>query len=429
MESQIQYNIGDVVTDAYLIGMIADVKRVQGSRAVYDISVGGTIIAGIITHKGVAYFGSCDKNFYAVDIATGKELWRFSTKDIIIVRCRIYNDRIYFSSYDRNCYCLSLDGRLIWKFTAKGKLTTMPCIKNDRIYFGSFDKHLYCLTTDGKLVWDMKMNDAISSNISVHRGIVYFGSFDNNFYAVKADGSGITWKFSCNGDVGAPEVYINKLYFGSFDQNFYCLDLKGNLVWKFTANGPVPIMEPLVKNGIAYALSWDKHMYALDSETGKLLWKFETNDMCATIAREDNGIVYFGSADGNLYALDKKTGKRVWNFQTKGPIVSPVGIWKDIVLFGGWDCNLYCLDNKGNLIWRFPTALSYVSTIDMSEPEFKLVSEVIIPEDDKKEKKQVEETINPGYIAMETQYGDFDITYTGQELSKNPFEKKKRVYR
>jgi len=52
-----------------------EVKRVKKFERLWKIGQGGSISYTKI-HEGVSYFGAADRNFYAVDIETGKELWR-----------------------------------------------------------------------------------------------------------------------------------------------------------------------------------------------------------------------------------------------------------------------------------------------------------------------------------------------------------------
>ena len=65
---------------------------------------------------GIVYFGSFDNNFYAIDLKTGKELWRFKTGKPIFSSPSVVNDKVLFASYDGYLYNLDKKtGNLIWK--------------------------------------------------------------------------------------------------------------------------------------------------------------------------------------------------------------------------------------------------------------------------------------------------------------------------
>ncbi len=79
--------------------------------------------------------------------------------------------------------------------------------------------------------------------------------------------------------------------------------------------------QPLVNNGKMFVTASYSRLYALDSKTGKKLWKYEHRlpegimPCCDVINRGaalyDN-LVIFGTLDAQLVALDQNTGKVVW---------------------------------------------------------------------------------------------------------------------
>ena len=73
---------------------------------------------------------------------------------------------------------------------------------------------------------------------------------------------------------------------------------------------------PTVADGVVYAGSDDNHVYALDAETGELLWRFETDDVIRSSPTVAGGAVYVGSNDNHVYALDAETGGLLWSYAT-----------------------------------------------------------------------------------------------------------------
>ena len=61
---------------------------------------------------------------------------------------------------------------------------------------------------------------------------------------------------------------------------------------------------PSLVEGVVYFGSNDKHLYAVDIETGEEKWKFETGAAVSSSPSLVDGVVYFGSADGHIYAVD-----------------------------------------------------------------------------------------------------------------------------
>jgi len=130
-------------------------------------------------------------------------------------------------------------------------------------------------------------------------GIVCFGSSaDDTVRALDAKTGRLKWRFTTGGPVRfAPQIAQGKVYFASDDGFAYCLDADtGKLVWSFRAapgdeqfigNDRAISRWPvrtglLVADGVAYCAAglWPSegvYVYALDAETGKLIWCNDTS--------------------------------------------------------------------------------------------------------------------------------------------------------
>jgi outer membrane protein assembly factor BamB len=223
---------------------VLTVLRESERDAIFRIGEGGSVGANPVVKDGVLYFGSCDKNFYAVDASAGSLVWKFRTQGPV-------------------CICRSCS------------------IADGKIYFGSYDNHLYCLSMNGELLWRFRTRDIVNSTPLVRNGVVFFGSKDQNLYALDARKGTLLWKFWTQGSISASPVWDNgTIYFGSFDKNLYAVSEQGRLLWKFKTDDF--IVEPVaVSDGIIYLPSTDRNLYALTGE-GRLLWKYGTFGPCAS---------------------------------------------------------------------------------------------------------------------------------------------------
>jgi outer membrane protein assembly factor BamB len=66
------------------------------------------------------------------------------------------------------------------------------------------------------------------------------------------------------------------------------------------------------RRGLVYVGSWNHKIYALDLETGKVRWSYDTGEEIDSSAAYADGIVYIGGNNGHIYALDASTGKPRW---------------------------------------------------------------------------------------------------------------------
>jgi outer membrane protein assembly factor BamB len=120
--------------------------------------------------------------------------------------------------------------------------------------------------------------------------------------------------------------YGGTLFTGALDQNVYAIDSRtGAVIWKFAANGHV-MSEPIVSDdGKVIFNSSDRNIYAVDSLTGAKHWSLQ---IAARFGSEGSpalaadGTVYT-SAENKLYALQSATGKQLWMTELTGTLGSP----------------------------------------------------------------------------------------------------------
>jgi outer membrane protein assembly factor BamB len=292
-------------------------------RLIWRFRTSGPIVeSSPVLWNDTIYIGSYDQNLYAIDASTGEMRWKFRTQGEIGASACISNGIVYFGSRDQNAYAVRADdGSLVWKFRTMDEIMSTPAVWDGKVFIGSFDHILYCLdASSGALIWKFPaLQEIYNANpFLIHRGVIYFGSFDNYLRAVAIDrpngpkelwrfylgayataaspvlhnnilyqetrdGSLIAltldgkelWRFRTREAVAVPLVHEGRIYLGSADYNMYCLDMKGRILWKFPAQGYV-WWEPVVWGNTLCFSSWDCHIYAVDKNTGKELWRFNT---------------------------------------------------------------------------------------------------------------------------------------------------------
>lgn len=184
----------------------------------------------------VGYNGS---SLYCLNLQ-GELLWRFNANGWIAAWPAAYeNGIVYFGSEDKNLYAITADGNLKWKYASKETILS-PVIWEGKIYFGCGDDKLYCVSSDGRKLWAFKAEGTVG-HATVSGDSVYFGSYDNNMYAANKDNGELKWKFRTNNFVHTnPLIHRNLVIFGSWDCNLYCLNKEGRLIWKFPTSLSTP---------------------------------------------------------------------------------------------------------------------------------------------------------------------------------------------
>ncbi len=134
---------------------------------------------------------------------------------------------------------------------------------------------------------------------------------------------------------------------------------KLKLAWKFQTEGEI-VAAPVIAEGTAFVSSADKHLYAIQLQTGKEKWRFEADDELHASPLYFENTIYIGSGSGTFYAIDAETGQAKWTFKDAGEISGSANIapepagGRTVVVFGSYDNNLYCLTPDGKLSQQYP---------------------------------------------------------------------------
>jgi outer membrane protein assembly factor BamB len=277
-----------------------------------------------------------------------------------------------------------------WAFKTEGPVLSSPAVAGGVVYFGSVDNNLYAVDQEtGKQKWKFKTSRQVTSSPAVVDGVVYFTAFDGALYALAADTGAVKWRFSAEYErrfqanrlhgyppgyqtipdswdlfTSSPAVFNGKVYFGSGDGNIYAVDTQtGTLQWKF-ATGDVVHASPAIANNTVYIGSWDSYLYALDAESGQERWRFKSGEDSFTHNQVGfqsspavvDGTVYVGCRDAHVYALDAMSGRKKWDYAANKSWVNSTPAVRDgMVYFGTSDSSRFqAVDAKtGRLRFTF----------------------------------------------------------------------------
>lgn len=207
-------------------------------------------------------------------------------------------------------------GAIAWKYQTSGKVYSTPAIAEGRVVCASTDSLIYCLDLkSGKLRWKFRTGKGIVASPAIDGHSVYIGSSEGIFRSLELETGKLNWQFNgvTNFVETRPLVCQDLVYFGSWGNTFYALDKKtGSLKWereKYTNRMLSPAaVWPVAANGKLFIVAPDRHMSALDAQTGREIWDSD-NYSC----RESVGI----SGDGELVYIKNMTEGNVDAFYTQ----------------------------------------------------------------------------------------------------------------
>jgi outer membrane protein assembly factor BamB len=115
---------------------------------------------------------------------------------------------------------------------------------------------------------------------------------------------------------------------------------------------------PIVVNDRIYGMNNDALFFALDADTGKVLWKRHPGQLNASSPVFHNGVLYSVNLEpGHVFALRARDGKVVWSKPLPGRSESSPVIYKGRVIFGCECATVFAFDAKtGKQVWSTPTA-------------------------------------------------------------------------
>lgn len=87
---------------------------------------------------------------------------------------------------------------------------------------------------------------------------------------------------------------------------------------------------PIIAAGTLFVGSIDTHtLYALDTDTGRVIWSYQTGGRIDSPPTYYKGLALLGSADGYVYALRAKDGALVWRFRA-APLDRRMMAWEQL---------------------------------------------------------------------------------------------------
>ena len=314
-----------------------------------------------IIDQGKVFFAS--SQVFAADLNSGEIIWNYKgdRPDFYPSFLAAGDGRVFVTVTNSNklknmsegfIYALDEnDGRFLWKYQTQKQIShPSPVLAEGKVFIGDESGAIYAIETNtGNLVWKRQLEALwIHSSPAYKLGIIYVGTETSD------TGDGKTGK-------------------GSF---LYALDAKdGRVLWRFESDwrgydmanfihGTPAILEDTVYFGVENG--W---FYALNKDSGKVIWKKIITKGTRTAAREAAGTglvgvstapalgygkIFVGTWEGNFVALDQKDGTTIWeyNYGNEGTDSSAV-LADGKVCFGSHYLDFYCFNEKnGKVIWK-----------------------------------------------------------------------------
>ena len=278
--------------------------------------------------------------------------WRFRSENVISGGIAANEKYVFVGDASGNFYALNAsNGTLLWTYRSEGSIIGTPSILNNSVIFAQPDGNLICLNiSDGSLIWQKYSNenvsgfDSIPDGTAVGDGKVFVSRGSGKLYALDASNGNVLWTYQSDIELrSAPAFGENLVFLGEYNGIFSILNPKtGKRIGGGGAGGAINTLT--IKNGNAYASSWDGSVQSFKVNGIIPLWNVKVGDPVTTQPEVNESRIVVGTARGLIVALDEKTGNILWNFETNAGNIAAKPIIVDGLVIVSCSDGIYVLD-------------------------------------------------------------------------------------
>jgi len=273
-----------------------------------------------------------------------------------------------------NTYVVAINltnGTERWRYPAEAnpKITfyAPPSLnENDRLIVGGYDNVLYSIDTNngqGAALFAGAEGRYVGGPL-VAGDLIFAPSADHFLYTLDLDGK-LLWEFETTEPLWAKpatDPNCNCIYLSAMDHKVYALDSQsGDLVWETEDLGGAIVGTPVISDDmVLYVGTFANEMLALNATTGAVLWRFTTQDWVWAEPGLDEDTLYFGDLSGTFYALDRQNGTSKWQIQPEADsaIVGTPLLAEDGIYFANETGSLVSVNYEGAIRWNQPLETS-----------------------------------------------------------------------
>ncbi len=256
-------------------------------------------------------------------------------------------------------------------------------VVDDQMAYVAFGQRFYAIDPERQRVEWQYPNSADSKNQATYYaapavgdGLLVVGGYDSVLYGVDRETRTVLWTFNRASDryIGSPVVFEGRVYAATAGNELFALDLEkldrlgavekaddarrlaeaAAVAWEFIADHGI-WSAPLVTPEMLYVTSLDHHVYALEIDSGEVVWTKELPGAMAgsPVLSEDGKTLYVGNFDYRVYALQAGSGKELWSVAGENWVWGTPALAGDTLFFADLDGYLYAVDPETEaILWQ-----------------------------------------------------------------------------
>jgi outer membrane protein assembly factor BamB len=322
-------------------------------------------VEAIAVHGTTVYAGTGHNTVFAVNALTGRQRWRRATTRQFNGQLAATPNAVFVADgVDGGAYALdAATGTQLWNHVTEGVLGL--AVADGMVFLGTAVKSkvtggVSALAAEGGgLLWTEEFGGVANTNggLGLAGNAVYATTSGGELFAYRASDGTRLWRIGRkNVEFGAAPVLAGggRVYVSS-DKTAVVYAMQsgtGDPVWEHSLGAaPYPAYLTLGA-GIIFAAVTRKSfssapdagdLIALDARTGRQLWKVNVAGAAGLGPTEADGVVYTGSNNGVLDAWRAATGRHLWGYHASDSIGTYVTVADGAVYFGTSDGHVYAV--------------------------------------------------------------------------------------
>lgn len=307
----------------------------------------------------------------AYRVSGSGRIWQFPGKDADLKLDGIYgtpvvqDDTIYITGYGGDVAAVgATDGVERWRHKAGARVVGGTLVTADTVYVGTDAGEVVALNrADGSERWRQRAGNEIWATPVTDGTTIYVATMDGRVTAFNRDGTQ-RWRqrVAEAAIAGTPALRDGTLYLGSYDRHLYAVDAQtGETRWRSDAAQNWFWTEPLIDGDNLVAGNLDGSVYAFDRATGRQRWRQTVGAPVRARAAVADGVLLVPTADGRLWGLRPGTGEQAWQpVDVGGKLYADIAVTRDGVLLASE------VGKKSHKLYRIDAASGGVTEIPLT---------------------------------------------------------------